>query len=106
VLERDIFYFAKKHSDSTKKKTDIINMLEFLVDNIFVIFGGMFFNRQSACIWVQTVLLFPRTCFLLASGRLHTEKVEKSNVLMLLQEEGDLDCMYSHRSLEVFRIHI
>jgi hypothetical protein len=32
----------KRHSDSTKRfsDTDIINMLEFLIDNIFVIFGG------------------------------------------------------------------
>jgi hypothetical protein len=31
-------YFAKHHSDSTKKfsETDIINMLEILIDNIFV----------------------------------------------------------------------
>ena len=33
--------FAKSHPDSTKmfSETDIINMLEFLIDNIFVIFG-------------------------------------------------------------------
>jgi hypothetical protein len=32
----------KKNTDSTKKlsETDIINMLEFLIDNIFVIFDG------------------------------------------------------------------
>ena len=31
----------KKHSDFTKKlsETDIINILEFLIDNIFVFFG-------------------------------------------------------------------
>jgi hypothetical protein len=36
-----------KHSDSTKKfsETDIINMLEFLIDNIFVIFGGRVFQQ-------------------------------------------------------------
>ena len=35
----------KKQSDSTKKfsETDIINMLEFVIDNIFVIFGGRVF---------------------------------------------------------------
>ena len=86
VLERDIFYFAKKHSDSTKKKTDIINMLEFLVDNIFAIFGGMVCNRQSAYIWVQTVLLFSPTCFLLVSGRLHPgtshEKRKETNLIL------------------------
>jgi hypothetical protein len=47
VLGRDISYFVKKtHSDSTKKfsETDIINMLEFLIDNIFVIFGERVFK--------------------------------------------------------------
>ena len=34
------------------------------------------------------------------------KRVEKSNVLVLLQEERDLDCMYSDISLEFFRIHI
>ena len=33
------------------------------------------------------------------------QRVDKSNVLMLLQEERDLDGMYSNRSLEFFRIH-
>ena len=48
----------KKHSDSTKKfsETNIINMLEFLIDNIFVIFGGRVF-QQSAYLWVQTAPL-------------------------------------------------
>jgi hypothetical protein len=72
VLGRDRSYFVRHHSDSTKKfsEIDIFNMLEFLIDNIFVMFGG---------------------------------RVEKSNVLMLLQEERDLDCMYSNRSFEFFR---
>ena len=41
-LGREGPYFVKEHSDSKNKYTedDIINMLEFLVDNIFVIFGG------------------------------------------------------------------
>jgi hypothetical protein len=43
-----------KNTDSTKKfsETDIIKMLEFLIDNIFVIFGG-----QSAYLWVHTASL-------------------------------------------------
>ena len=49
VLGRGRSYFVKKknHSDSTKKfsETDIINMLEFLIDNIFVIFGGRVFQQ-------------------------------------------------------------
>ena len=45
LLRKEKSYFAKKHSDSTKmfSETDIINMLEFLIDNIFVIFGGRVF---------------------------------------------------------------
>ena len=42
MLGRDEYYFVKKHSDSTKKfsETDIFNKLEFLIDSIFVMFGG------------------------------------------------------------------
>jgi hypothetical protein len=37
----------KTHSDSAKKfsETDIINMLEVLMDNIFVMFGGRVFQQ-------------------------------------------------------------
>jgi hypothetical protein len=47
VLGRDRSYFVKNHSDSTKRlsETDIINMLECLIDNIFVIFGGRVFQQ-------------------------------------------------------------
>jgi hypothetical protein len=47
VLGRDRSYFVKHHSDSTKmfSETDIFNMLEFLIDNIFVIFGGHVFQQ-------------------------------------------------------------
>ena len=39
--------FGENHSDSTKmfSETDIINMLEFLIDNIFVIFGWRVFQQ-------------------------------------------------------------
>ena len=42
VLGRGEPYFVKVHSDSKRKYTaeDIIKMLEFLVDNIFVFFFG------------------------------------------------------------------
>ena len=42
MIEWDRSYFVKGHSDSTKKfsETDIIDMLEFLIDNICVMFGG------------------------------------------------------------------
>jgi hypothetical protein len=47
VLGGDISPFIRNHSDSTKyfSDTDIINMLEFLIDNIFVIFGGRVFQQ-------------------------------------------------------------
>ena len=64
VLGRDRSYCVNKYTlDSTKtfSETDIINMLELLIDNIFVIFDGRVFE-QSACIWVQPVLLFSPTC--------------------------------------------
>ena len=45
VLGREGPYFVKEHSDSKSKYTeeDIIKMLEFLVDNIFVVFAGKVF---------------------------------------------------------------
>ena len=47
VLGREGPYFVKEHSDLKNKYTadDIINMLEFLVDNIFVVFGGKVFQQ-------------------------------------------------------------
>jgi hypothetical protein len=47
VLGRDRSYFVKHHSDSTKKfsETDIVKMVEFLIDNIFAMFGGRDFQQ-------------------------------------------------------------
>jgi hypothetical protein len=47
VLGRDRCYFVKHHCDSTKKfsVTDIFNMLECLIDNIFAMFGGRVFQQ-------------------------------------------------------------
>jgi len=47
VLGRDKSYFVKHQSDSTKKfsETDIFNMLELLIDNIFAMFGGRVFQK-------------------------------------------------------------
>ena len=56
MLGRDRSYFVKKtHSDSTKNsETVIINMLEFLSDNIFVIFGERVFQQTAAGIPMGT----------------------------------------------------
>ena len=42
LLGRDISYFVKKKKYS---ETDIINMLEFLNDNIIPVFGGRIFQQ-------------------------------------------------------------
>ena len=49
-----ILFCKTNHSDSIKNfsETDIINMLEFLIDNISAMFGGRVFNRQSAYLWM------------------------------------------------------
>ena len=46
-LGREGPYFVKEHFDSKSKYTeeDIIRMLEFLVDNIFVVFAGKVFQQ-------------------------------------------------------------
>ena len=46
VLGREGPYFVSEHSDSKSKYTeeDIVRMLEFLVDNIFVVFAGKVFQ--------------------------------------------------------------
>ena len=47
VLRHEETYFVKEHSDSKSKysEDDIIKMLEFLVDNIFVVFAGKVFQQ-------------------------------------------------------------
>ena len=47
VLCGDSGYFVQEHTESNKKYTedDIIKMLEFLIDNIFVMFGGQVFQQ-------------------------------------------------------------
>ena len=47
VLGREGPYFVREHSDSKSKYTeeDIIRMLEFIVDNIFVVFAGKVFQQ-------------------------------------------------------------
>ena len=83
VLGRDIYYFAKKHSDSTKKfaETDIINMLEFLIDNIFVLSGGR--RHTYGCkLFFSSHQLVP----LFVWGRLHAgvsqEKGKQANPIL------------------------
>ena len=69
VLGHDKTYFVKAHSNSKKKypEDDIIKMLEFLVDNLFLVFVGKLF-QQIAGIPIGTnyapflVVLFLYSC--------------------------------------------
>ena len=47
VLGRDKSYFVKNHSDSKNKfsENDIKHMLDYLIDNIFVVFGNRVFQQ-------------------------------------------------------------
>ena len=47
VIGKDKSYFVKNHTDSNKKysEEDIVRMLDFLIDNIFVEFGGRIFQQ-------------------------------------------------------------
>ena len=74
VLGRDRSYFVKHQSDSTKKlsETDIFNMLEFLIDNIFVMFGGRVFQQTVGITYWYQLCSSRRLVPLFVWGRLHT----------------------------------
>jgi hypothetical protein len=76
VTGRDKSYFVNNHFDSTRKfsETNIIKMLEFLIYIIFVKFYSVFFNKQSAFLWVPAVF-FSLTFFFFHTG--HLMKYEK-----------------------------
>jgi hypothetical protein len=85
VLGRDRSYFVKHHSDSTKKfsETDIFNMLEFLIDNIFAMFGLTCFSIDSRHTYgYQLCASSRRLVPLFVWDRLHTgasqEKAKRS----------------------------
>ena len=45
ILGHEETYFVKDHSKNKYSEDDIIKMLEFLVDNIFVVFAGKVFQQ-------------------------------------------------------------
>ena len=78
VLRTDRYYFVKHLSDSTNKlsETDIFNVLEFFIHNIFVMFGGRVFQDgyKLCSSFLKLVPLF-------VWGRLHrgaSKKTEKN----------------------------
>ena len=72
VLGHEETYFVKEHSDSKNKYSEdnIIKMLEFLVDNIFVFLPKKSSSRQSAFQWVRTVPRFSPTSFCIHTKRI------------------------------------
>jgi hypothetical protein len=72
-LCKHYFDFPKKISE-----TDIFEMLEFLIDKIFALFGGCVFHHIIAFLWVVTVFPFSlRVTALLVRGRIHTDEKRK-----------------------------
>ena len=57
VIGHNSSYFVKEHTDSSKKYTeeDVVSMISFLIDNIFVMFGEKYPSRQLVFRWVLTV---------------------------------------------------
>ena len=72
-----ISFCKKKHSTKKFSESDIIKMLECLIDNIFVTFGGRIFQPD---IWEQTVLLFSPTCSLIVRGKLHAGPSQEKQI--------------------------
>jgi hypothetical protein len=60
VIGRDKSYFVKSTSKSNNKykQDEIIQMFDFLIDNIFVLFGARFFNKLLVFQWVRIVFLY------------------------------------------------
>jgi hypothetical protein len=63
-MDKSFFVKKKTHSDSTKKfsETDIINMLEFLIDNIFM-FGGRVFHGYKLFSPTYSFILMRQTSY-------------------------------------------
>ena len=75
VLGHEETYFVKEHSDSKNKYSadDIIKMLEFLVDNIFVVFAGKVFQQKVGIPMGTNCARFSPTSFFI-----HTKRISYS----------------------------
>jgi hypothetical protein len=113
---------ALSKANNKYKQDEIIQMLDFLIDNIFVLFSGCCFNKRLVFQWVRNVLHYSPICFWYFCYPFFFEKqcwinslildfssicvmvvhmVEKSNALMLLQTYWDLELKISLQ--QVFR---
>jgi hypothetical protein len=64
VLGRDRSHFVKMHSDSTKNSLKLISSTcsSFWLTTYLLSLVDVFFNSQSAYLWVQSMLFFSPTC--------------------------------------------
>ena len=85
MLGRNRSYFVKKNKkntlDSTKtfSETDIINMLEFLIDNIFVIFGRRVFQQTVGIPMCTNCVLLLADLFLYSYEAYFMQGLHKKN---------------------------
>ena len=92
VLGREGPYFVKEHSDSKNKYTedDIVNMLEYLVDNIFVVFGERF-SKQIVGIAMGT-----NCAPLLADIFLYSYEAEIHTVFAFNKKKNSISVQLQH----------
>ena len=66
-------------------ETDFIKMLQFLIDSIFTLFGGVVFNRHSIFQRVPTVFLFsPIYSFIRMRQTLYKDLLKKNEKKLAL----------------------
>ena len=65
VIGRDKWCFVNSHSKANNKykQDEIIQMLDILIDNIFILFVGRGFNQRLVFRWVRIVLRYSPICF-------------------------------------------
>ena len=95
----------QKYSDA-----DVIKMLEYLIDNIFVEVG--YFNKQSAYWWVLTVHRYLPTCFILVWGGVCTksppsrQEIPRTTIQFHLQIYRWCIVSEKHKICREFTIHL
>ena len=106
VLGHEETYFVNELQSYSKNKyteDDIIKMLEFLVDNIFVVLPKKSSSKQLAYQWVRIVPLFSRTSFYI-----HTKRNSFKNWMLILVLLCENECQrwdasrYIHKSARFY----
>jgi hypothetical protein len=87
VISHQKQYFVKYHSDSTHKysEVEITKMLEFLIENIFVVVGSQVFQQSVG------IPMGANCAFLLADLFLYSYEAEF--IQKLLHEEKKISCL-------------